>query len=110
VKYDGAIVPSGQVIFYGAGDQFATAYIDENGHYEAKNVPLGPVRVGVSTGPSSAAMEKTAKQMKNRFGKGNPYPTSVNVVPIPVKYSDPSKSRLELTVVDGPNSFDINLP
>jgi hypothetical protein len=110
VKYDGAIVPSGQVIFYGARDQFASAYIDQNGHYEAANVPLGKVRVGVSTGPSSAAMDKAAKQMKNRFGKGNPYPSSVTVVSIPTKYSDPAKSGLELTVTEGVQKFDIALP
>jgi len=110
VKYEGALVPSGQVIFYGSGDQFATAYIDQNGHYEATNVPLGKVRVGVSTGPSSAAMEKAAKQMKNRFGKGNPYPTAVTAVSIPTKYSDPAKSGLELTVTGGEQKYDITLP
>jgi hypothetical protein len=110
VKYDSAIVPSGQVIFYGEGDHFASAYIDQYGHYEATNVPVGKVRVGVSTGPSSAAMEKAAKQMKNRFGKGNPYPSAVDVVAIPVRYSDPAKSGLEFTVVEGPNTYNINLP
>jgi hypothetical protein len=110
VKYEGAIVTSGQVIFYGAGDQFASAYIDQNGHYEVTNVPLGKCRVCLSTGPSSAAMDKAAKQMKNRFGKGNPYPSSVDVVSIPIRYSDPAKSGIEFTVKDGPNTFDITLP
>jgi hypothetical protein len=109
VKYQGVVVPSGKVMFYGPGDQFATAAINENGTYEATDVPTGLVRITVVTGPGSAAMEKAAKLMKNRFGKGNPYPTSVPSVAIPAKYADPSKSGLQLTVTGGAQKYDINM-
>src|SRR5262245_16848447 len=39
VKYKGEIVPSGQVIFYGAGNASAIAVIDEHGAYKAIDVP-----------------------------------------------------------------------
>jgi hypothetical protein len=109
VKYKGEPVPSGQVIFYGAGDQSAIAMINEDGSYKATNVPLGPVKIALVMPPSTAGMEKAAKVMKKRFGKGNPYPTSIKTVSLPQKYSDAAQSGLGLTVTEGAQPYDIDI-
>jgi hypothetical protein len=109
VKYKGEPVPSGQVIFYGAGDQSAIAMINDDGSYKATNVPLGPVKVALVTPPSTAGMEKAAKVMKTRFGKGNAYPESVKAVSLPKRFSDPAKSGLGLTVTQGTQPYNINI-
>jgi hypothetical protein len=109
VKYKGEPIPSGQVVFYGAGDQSAMAMINEDGSYKATNVPLGPVKIALVMPPSTAGMEKAAKKMKTRFGKGNPYPDSIKTVSLPKKYSDPAQSGLGLTVIQGTQPYEINI-
>jgi hypothetical protein len=110
VKYQGLVVPSGKVIFYGPGDESASAAIREDGSYEAKGVPVGAVRVAVVTGLAPAdTQQKGAKPMKNRFGKGNPLPSSSNAVSVPAKYGDPGKSGLSLNVIEGSQQFNIDL-
>ena len=87
------------------------AIINTDGSYEAQNVPLGPVKVAVTTPlPPPPEIQKAAKEGKRRFGKGNviQVPTN-NVVPIPVKYNDPAKSGLSLTVTQDTQPFLIEL-
>src|SRR5438105_2273574 len=55
VSYQGKPVPAGKVSFYGPNDQVASALIGEDGSYEAMNVPLGTVRVAVTTPPAPSA-------------------------------------------------------
>jgi hypothetical protein len=109
VKYKGTIVPMGQVIFYGEGDQSAIGPINEDGSYEAKNVPVGEVRIAVVTPPSAAGVEARAKAGEKRFGKGNPLPQKINVVEVPKKYNSPGQSGLGLSVHQGSQAYDINL-
>jgi hypothetical protein len=109
VKYKGEPVPSGQVLFYGAGDQSAIATINADGSYTATNVPLGPVKVALAMPPSTEGMEKAAKVMKKRFGKGNAYPEGVKTVSLPKKYADPAHSGLGLTVNAGAQPFNIDI-
>jgi hypothetical protein len=109
VKYKGEPVPSGQVVFYGNGDQSAIATINQDGSYTATNVPLGPVKIALVMPPSTAGMEKAAKVMKKRFGKGNEYPESIKTVSLPKKYSDPANSGLGLTVTGGTQPYNIDI-
>ena len=110
VTYRGAALPVGKVSFYGPNGQVASALVVEDGTYEATNVPLGAVKVAVSTPPPPGPeLEKAAKEGKRRFGKGNLMPSTVNTVSIPVKYSDAAKSGLALTVTEGSQPFNIEL-
>jgi hypothetical protein len=109
VTYNDKPVPFGTVAFYGANNQVSSAGTDANGRYQATNVPVGLVKITVTTSLPSSGLEKAAKQMKKRFGRGNPMPTSADIVSVPTKYSDPSTSGLSLTVMEGPQPFDIVL-
>jgi hypothetical protein len=110
VTYKGEPVPAGKVSFYGPNDQFASVLINEDGSYEAENVPLGAVKVAVSTPlPPPPEIEKAAREGKRRFGKGNVIQTPQRVVSIPSKYSDPGKSGLSLTVTANAQVFNIEL-
>jgi hypothetical protein len=106
VRYKGEPVSAGSVVFYGPNDQIATGLIDQDGSYKAVKVPLGPVRVAVST-PTARSKRMTRAIQKLR--KGQAPPPAANMVGVPPKYSDPSKSGLELTVTKGTQTYEINL-
>jgi hypothetical protein len=110
VSYKGKPLPAGKVSFWGPNDQVASALIGEDGSYEATDVPVGLVKVAVSTPPPPPPeIEKAAKEGKRRFGKGKLITAAVNIIVIPVKYSDPAKSGLSLTVTEGSQPFSIEL-
>jgi hypothetical protein len=111
VTYKGTPVPSGTVAFFGPNDQVDSAPINSDGSYTATKVPLGPVKVTVTTPPSKAAdLKKAAKQSGNRrFGKGPEFPETVDTVAVPDKYSNPGKSGLGLTVTEGSQPYNIDL-
>jgi hypothetical protein len=110
VSYQGKPLPAGRISFIGPGGQVASALISEDGGFEASNVPLGQVKVGVSTPlPPPPEIIKAAKEGKRRFGKGNPITVDSNTVSIPAKYSDPATSGLTLTVTEGAQPFVIEL-
>src|SRR5438270_7231565 len=54
VTYKGERVAAGQVSFIAVDGKSAMAYLDEEGNYEAKDVPLGRVSVTVATPPPEA--------------------------------------------------------
>jgi hypothetical protein len=109
VSYNGEAVPSGTVAFYGKDDEVSSAPIGPDGTYEATKVPLGEVKVTVTTplppDPSAAERLKknpmviergiTIKQQK--------------VVSVPRKYNLPGTSGISLTVTQGSQPFDITL-
>src|SRR5437867_840717 len=65
VSYQGKPLPTGKVSFYGPNDQVASAFIEEDGSYEAQSVPLGAVKVAVSTPPPPGKeFEKAVKEGK----------------------------------------------
>lgn len=110
VTYKGAPLTAGKVTFYGPKNQTATAAINEDGRYEATDVPLGLVKVAVETPPPPPPEAvKAAKQGKRRFGVGNPITLPENTVSIPKKYNNPEISGYSLTVKEGSQPFDIDL-
>jgi hypothetical protein len=106
VRYKDAPLPSGTVTFHGPNSQTAIALINSDGSYTATKVPLGPVKVAVTTPPPvSAAKVKLAQQVK----KGQLISPGAKPVSIPKQYGDPERSGLELTVTTGSQPFNIDL-
>jgi hypothetical protein len=106
VRYKDELVTAGSVTFYGPNEQTAIAPINSDGSYKATKVPLGAVKVAVTTPPPvSAAKQKRAREMR----KGQGDPSGEKTVSIPSKYGDPEKSGLGLTVTSGSQPFDIDL-
>jgi hypothetical protein len=106
VSYQGTPLPAGNVIFYGPDNQVANAPIKADGTYKATDVPLGAVKVAVTTpAPTSQRMDKALTKMKKGHGASAEAPT----VSLPVKYRDPAQSGLALTVTGGSQPFDIEL-
>jgi hypothetical protein len=106
VRYKGEAVAVGNVTFYGSDNQLSTALINADGSYTATKVPLGPVKVAVTTPPKNpAALANRAQKRK----QGQVKPPAAKRVFVPSKYSRPDKSGLELTVTSGTQTFDIDL-
>jgi hypothetical protein len=109
VSYNGEAVPSGTVAFYGQGDEVSSAPIGPDGTYAATKVPLGEVKVTVTTPPppDPGAVEKLKKNpMIQERG------TTIKqdkVVSVPRKYNLPGTSGISLTVTQGSQPFDITL-
>jgi hypothetical protein len=109
VSYKGEAVPAGTVAFYGKGDAVSSAPIGPDDTYQATVVPLGEVKVTVSTPPppDPHAAEKLKKNplvvQKNIVIKEE------KVVSVPRKYNLPGTSGLSLTVTGGSQPFDIPL-
>src|SRR5262249_35760 len=109
VSYNGEAVPSGTVAFYGKDDEVSSAPIGPDGTYEATKVPLGEVKVTVTTPPppDPSAAERLKKNpmviergITIKQGK---------VVSVPRKYNLPGTSGISLTVTQGSQPFDITL-
>src|SRR5262245_37037773 len=112
VSYKGEAVPFGTVAFYGKGDAVSSAPIGPDGTYTATGVPLGEVKVTVST-PAPVDPAAVEKQKKNpmvvRKGVIDDLKKIEKIVSVPRKYSLPGTSGLSLTVTEGSQPFDIPL-
>jgi hypothetical protein len=112
VKYKGVAVHGGKILFYGPNGRTASAVISEGGQYQASDVPVGEVHVAVSTSLPPIVQTQAAPKPKRRFNRpdANPMPEAVQTTPIPIKYTDPAQSGLSLTVTEGEQPYDIDLP
>jgi hypothetical protein len=122
VKFKGNPLPSGSVVFFDEKDrQVASASISSDGSYSA-TVPTGTLKIAITTPSSSLKAMPTAKSkvvseaiQKMKKGAFNPLESeNKDLIPektiqIPAKYGSPSDSGLTLTVIGGPQSFDIDL-
>jgi hypothetical protein len=105
VRYQGSPLPAGTVTFYGPNYQLSQASIQTDGSYTATKVPLGAVKVAVTTPqPMSKNVEKALQKWKKGW-----VPPDVNTGSLPSKYHDPERSGLELTVTGGSQPFEIEL-
>jgi hypothetical protein len=111
VTYKGEPVPAGMVAFFGPGDQVASAPLRPDGTYEASGVPLGEVKVTVTTPPPGPSAEQLAKNpmVQERNKDGNVIRPAEKTVTVPAKYSRPGTSGLGLTVTEGSQPYDIPL-
>jgi hypothetical protein len=107
VTYKGEKVPSAKVTFYGPDDKTATTSTDGEGAYKAVDVPLGLVKVTVTTSRPGPSAERAAKNPM--LQKKGYVPSSEKSVAIPPKYSDPLQTNISLTVIEGSQPFDIEL-
>ncbi len=106
VTYQGKPVPYGLVIATQAeGKVSATGNADENGKYKLSNVPLGTVQIAVNT-EAGRGMMMGQMMAKSKGAKGASAPSFVDV---PKKYFDPTSSGITTNVVEGPNTFNIEL-
>jgi hypothetical protein len=106
VRYQGALLSAGMVIFYGPNHQVDNAFIRADGSYTATKVPLGAVKVAVTT---PGGMFKEMGKARPKREKKSSASTDANMVVLPTQYHDPERSGLELTVVSGSQSFEIDL-
>jgi hypothetical protein len=108
VTFNGEPVGAGTVAFYGTGDKAAIAALRPDGTYEAVGVPLGEVKVTVTTPPPPPAPEVAANNPMMRKKKVT-VPTAKGTS-LPPKYASATTSQLTLTVTEGTQTFNIPLP
>jgi hypothetical protein len=106
VTYQGKPVPYALVIAVStAGTSSATANADADGKYSMTNVPLGGVQIAVNTAAGKGMM--MGKMMsKQKGGQAGPAPQMVDV---PEKFFKPESSGITTNIVDGPNTFNVEL-
>jgi hypothetical protein len=103
VTYKGEKLKSGSVEFTGNNNQGDSAIIQPDGTYTAGKVPLGSVKVTVTTNAgASAGGMKPPPPLPGM-------PPVPEAVPIPLKYKDTATSGLSLEVKSGRQTYDIPL-
>jgi len=106
VTYLGNKVPSAKVTFYGP-DLTVSTSTEVDGTYKASNVPLGLVKVTVTTARVASSRAQVAQSPVLKQ-KGY-VPSAEKMVTVPRKYSDPQQSNISLNVIEGAQPFDIDL-
>ncbi|HEY7428232.1 MAG TPA: hypothetical protein VH682_28620 [Gemmataceae bacterium] len=106
VRYQGAPLSAGLVIFYGPNHQVDNAFIRADGSYTATKVPLGAVKVAVTT---PGTLFKEMEKARQKMGKKPSTSSDAKRVSLPARYHDPERSGLELTVTSGSQPFEIDL-
>jgi hypothetical protein len=109
VSYKGEAVPSGTVVFYGNSDAVSSAPIGPDGTYQATEVPLGEVRVAVTTPPPPDPHDAERRNKSALLAEKNIVFKEQKVVSVPRKYNLPGTSGISLTVSGGSQPFDISL-
>ena len=109
VSYNGEAVPSGTVAFYGKDDEVSSAPIGPDGTYEATKVPLGEVKVTVTTPPQSDPNAAERLKKNPMIMERGITIKQEKVVSVPRKYNVPGTSGISLTVTQGSQPFDITL-
>lgn len=118
VTYQGKPLPLGTVTFMDANNESLGSSPITQGKYAIAKVPVGPVKVLVSTPPPLTgnaprhplfkAKPRAESPKKAKPGERlSPDPSSVT--PIPEKYRSPDQSDLTYTVTPGENTFNIEL-
>ena len=109
VTYGGEKVPVALVVVRKVGGGGgASAFTDEDGHYRVLNAPLGPVQVGVNTGPTRAEMSLRARAASGSDTKASPKPAA-KPIDLPAKFHNPESSGVTATVGAGVTKFDVAL-
>lgn len=119
VRYQGKPVTGGMIRLFGkenSGSSFAEGPINGDGTFRVVNAPLGPVKVVVDT---SAARFDPRPMIEKAKAQGAPIDEAkmnspqgppMKYMEIDGKYSDPRKTTIEITIVEGENLRDIDLP
>jgi hypothetical protein len=119
VRYKGKPVTGGTIRLFGkenSGRSFAEGPINGDGTFRVANAPLGSVKVVVDT---SAARFDVRPMIEKARAQGAPIDESklnlpqgppIKYMEIEGQYSDPRKTTVEITIVEGENQRDIDLP
>jgi hypothetical protein len=116
VYYKGKIITSGQVAMIGDDGIPKYSEIAEDGSYRIPSVPVGEVKITVSSPPLDASKGRTPPKRPGDEGRKTDDP-GANATEnqkktwreIPIVYSDITKSNLKYTVTRGANTHDIKL-
>lgn len=117
VRYKGAPVTGGAIRFWSdskeGGNISAAGVINGDGTYEVLNAPLGRCKVVVST----EAVKHDRRAMMERFAAKEgapPLPESAappkKFMPIDSKYTELKTTPIEITIENGRQTRDIDLP
>jgi len=115
VTYKGAPVTGGMLFFHAADSSMSPVVIDNDGNYQARDMPIGEMTVTVDTemnNPKRHAQQypgsggKKVQEYKPPEGVTGAAATYVN---IPSKYTDKTKSDLKVTVAAGKQAKDFEL-
>ncbi len=100
VTYQGKSVPAGTVLFVGDDNKPVRTPINNDGSYQARNVPLGKVKIAVLVPPPSPP--------PSAEGSHAP-PSAAPAAAIPPKYMDPDTSGLTCDVTGGSQKCPLDL-
>jgi hypothetical protein len=104
VTYQGQPLPIGTVSFWDSNNQCLASLRLFEGKYAAPvKVPVGPVKITVTTPASSSGGRRSNMVHKNKRVE------KISVIPIPAKYGNADQSGLTYTVKPGPNTYNIDL-
>jgi hypothetical protein len=114
VRYQGKPVTGGVIQFWSDskdGNQSAQGSINGDGAYQVLNAPLGICKVVVKTEPVKHDRRALLKRVED---KGAPVPPEAGVpkvfMPIADKYTDVTKTDVQITIQKGSQTRDIDLP
>ena len=112
VVYNGTPVKGGVVSFIDGQGHAVNADVQQDGTYSASKVPLGDVKVTVTT-PKAATPNANTPSYEAPSGSGFQNPNAApasggakDIVQIPAEYGDPEKTTLKYTVKPGSQTYD----
>jgi|SRR6516165_7032671 hypothetical protein len=104
VTYQGKPLPAGIITFHTADGKALAGAIQSDGTYSVAKVPVGRVRVAVTT-----EVPKPKPRPEDKPKPPGEKDAPAKVIPIPAKYADPNTSGIVVTVVEGKQTVDIKL-
>lgn len=110
VYYKDKALTGGTVTFHGENKAARSATIQEDGSYHIKAMPVGPVKITVSTPPGAlSAKGDQAKMIGAKSDAQTVAGSGAALVPVPPEYGDKDKSKESYTVTAGDQEYDIRL-
>jgi hypothetical protein len=106
VTYQGQPLPQGSVSFFDSNNKYLASSAIVNGTYATSaplKVPIGPVKITVTTPSSSSGGRRSKSVTKSKSGE------TISVISIPGKYGSADQSGLTYTVKPGANTYNIEL-
>jgi hypothetical protein len=113
VTYNGTPIASGTVQAFAANGTAYTGEIGPDGRYTIDNIPVGEVKLSV-TSPDPERQYEHLKEMARTEGQKaalkTPEPAAVAAwVPVPSQYEQPDTSGFATAIKKGPNTLDLPL-
>ena len=107
VRHKGTVVHGGEVRFFGANGENRSSAIGADGSYRIAPAPLGHVAVAVIAEAVSHVPPSARPDLVIESSPPPPAPKFFS--PIPMRYADPSTSKLKLDVTPGLRKVDLDL-